>query len=104
MYFTYNCGIIQIIDKRVELTIVKPALTATTESRAATAKISAQDTTPAHELSRLVLIVSTTSKPLNDPEFVGAVFSPVKFAVSSSKTDASQPCFIYNHIRISSSY
>lgn len=66
--------------------------TLTTESRATTAKISAQDTTPGHELSNWVLMVSITSNPLNDPEFVGAVFSPVKFAVSSNNTDASQPC------------
>lgn len=74
--------------KRYSFTVF---VTATTESRAATAKISAQDTIPAQEVSRLVLIVSTTSNPLIDPEFVAAVFSPVKFAVSSSKTDASQP-------------
>jgi hypothetical protein len=36
----------------------------TTESRAAMASISAQDTTPGHSLSTALLMSSTTSNPL----------------------------------------
>jgi len=39
-----------------------------------------------------VFISSTTSKALSDWKFGKAVFSPVKLAVSSSRTDPSQPC------------
>lgn len=67
-------------------------LTATTESRAATAKISAQETTPGHTFSTFVLIVSITLKPLNEFAFGPAVFSPVKLDVSSKRTEASHPC------------
>lgn len=67
-------------------------LTATTESRAATARISAQETTPGQALSSEVLMVSITSKPLKESTFGPAVFSPVKLEVSSNKTEASHPC------------
>lgn len=67
-------------------------LTATTESRAATAKISAQETTPGHTFSTFVLMVSITLKPLNEFAFGPAVFSPVKLDVSSKRTEASHPC------------
>lgn len=66
--------------------------TATTESLAAIAKISAQETTPGQALSNCDLIVSITSNPLIELAFGPAVFSPVKSAVSSSRIDASQPC------------
>ena len=66
-------------------------LTATTESLAATARISAQETTPGHKLSTLDFMVSITSKPLIEPALGPAVFSPVKLDVSSNSTDASQP-------------
>ncbi|KAM0941188.1 hypothetical protein DsansV1_C17g0146111 [Dioscorea sansibarensis] len=70
-------------------------LTATTESRAATARMSAQDTTCLHALSTFDLIVSITSKPRSEFLLGVAVFSPVKLEVSSSRTDASQPCHYY---------
>ncbi|RDY13447.1 hypothetical protein CR513_01638, partial [Mucuna pruriens] len=64
-----------------------------TESRAAVAKISAHDTTGRlHALSSAALISSITSKPLIEFRFGRAVFSPVKFLVSSSRTDPSHPC------------
>uniref|UniRef100_A0A0A9GKB4 Uncharacterized protein n=1 Tax=Arundo donax TaxID=35708 RepID=A0A0A9GKB4_ARUDO len=37
-------------------------------------------------------MASMTPNPLSDPAFGPAPFSPVKLAVSSSRTDASQPC------------
>ena len=67
-------------------------LTATTESLAATATISAHETTPGHELSNWDLMVSMTSNPLTELLFGAAVFSPVKLDVSSNNIDASQPC------------
>lgn len=63
------------------------------ESRAAMAKISAHDTTGRLQaLSTAALISSTTENPLIELIFGRAVFSPVKFRVSSSRTDPSQPC------------
>lgn len=64
---------------------------ATTESRATTARMSAQETTPGQELSTWDLMVSTTSNPLTEFAFGTAVFSPVKLDVSSSRIDASHP-------------
>lgn len=65
-----------------------------TESRAAMAKISAQDTIGRLQaLSTAVLISSTTENPLIELIFGNAVFSPVKFLLSSNRTDPSQPCF-----------
>ena len=64
-------------------------LTATTESRAATARMSAQETTPGHTASTCALMLSMTSKRLSDPLFGGELCSP---DVSLSRTDASQPC------------
>ena len=66
-------------------------LTATTESLAATERISAHDTTLGHKLSSSVFMVSITSKPLKELAFAPAVFSPVKLDVSSNSTDASHP-------------
>jgi len=66
-------------------------LTATTESRAAIARISAQETTPGQAASTLVLMSSITSKPLREFTFAQADFSQVKVEVSSNRTDASHP-------------
>lgn len=66
-------------------------LTATTESRAAAATISAQETIPGQAVSNCVLMVSITSKPLSEFTFAPADFSPVKLEVSSNRTDASHP-------------
>lgn len=64
-----------------------------TESRAAMAKISAHDTTGRLQaLSTAALISSTTENPLAELLFGKAVFSPMKFLVSSSRIDPSQPC------------
>ena len=67
-------------------------LTSTTESLAATAKMSAQETFPGHEASTFFLMVSITSNPLSELAFGPAFCSPVKFAVSSNSTEASHPC------------
>lgn len=66
-------------------------LTATTLSRAATARISEQETIPGQAVSNWVLMSSITSKPLREFTFAPADFSPVKLEVSSNKTDASHP-------------
>lgn len=67
-------------------------LTMATESRAAMAKISAHETTGRLQaLSTAALISSTTEKPLTELRFGNAVFSPVKFRVSSSNIDPSHP-------------
>ena len=67
-------------------------LTATTESRAATATMSAHDTTCGHILSSRALMLSITSNPRRELLFGTAVFSPVKVGVSSSSTEPSQAC------------
>ena len=67
--------------------------TATTESRAATAKISAQETTGRPQtLSTSALILSTTSNPLKDFKFPRAFFSVSKADVESRRREPSQPC------------
>lgn len=64
-------------------------ITRTTESLAAMANISAQETVPLHALSTALLIVSTTSNPLTEFRFGTANFSPV--LSPSSSIDPSQP-------------
>nr|ACF86042.1 unknown [Zea mays] len=59
-----------------------------TASRAASATMSAHDTTPGHALSSCALIASITSYPPTD-RFGAAVFS---LCAVSSRIDASQPC------------
>lgn len=71
---------------------VHVVLTATTESRAATARMSAQETVWLHASSSCALMSSTTSNPRSEFLFGCAVFSPVKPGASSSSTDPSQPC------------
>lgn len=66
-------------------------ITKTTPSRAARAKISAQETVALQAASTRVLMVSMTSKPLAEFWFGNAFFSPVKEAVSSNRIEASQP-------------
>lgn len=62
-----------------------------TESLAAKATISAQETTPGQVFSRLVLTSSITSNPARD-WFGIASFSALLFAVESSSIEPSQPC------------
>lgn len=64
---------------------------ATVPSRAATDRISAQETTPGHAVSKVDLMESMTSNPLRELLFGPAVFSPVKVELSSKRTDASHP-------------
>lgn len=63
-------------------------LTKRTESRAAMASMSAQETTPGQALSTELFIVSTTSYPLTEFKLGKANFSP---SFPSSKIDPSQP-------------
>lgn len=63
----------------------------TTESRAAIARISAQETIPGQAFSTAVLMLSMTSKPLAEFLLGFAFFSPVKLDVSSNKMDPSHP-------------
>ena len=67
--------------------------TATTESRAATAKISTQETTGRPQtLSTSALIWSTTSNPLTEFRLPRAFFSLSKLDVESKRSEPSQPC------------
>ena len=68
---------------------LKLFLTATTESLPATVTMSAHNTTPGHMFSNLDLMVFITSNPLGELLIEKAVFSPMKFAVPSKRTDAS---------------
>lgn len=86
-----NSGVMyDIFCKRKRL--VNYELTITTESRAAMAMISAQETTPGHTLSTCDFMLSITFRPLMEFLLGTAVCSPVKEEVSSRRTDASQPC------------
>ncbi|CAM0913318.1 unnamed protein product [Alopecurus aequalis] len=61
-------------------------------SRAAKARMSAQETTPGQAASTASLIASISSKPRNDGSFGGLSFSGVGLkGVGSSKMEASQP-------------
>lgn len=64
-------------------------ITRSTESLAAMANISAQETTPLHALSTELLIVSTTSYPLTEFRLGIADFSASP--PPSSSIDPSQP-------------
>ena len=67
-------------------------VTKETEASAASARISAQDTTPGHEVSRVLLMLSTTSNPRAELALGTAVFSlSVMLPPTSSKMDPSQP-------------
>ena len=67
-------------------------VTKETEASAARARISAQDTTPGHEVSRVLLMLSTTSNPRTELALGSAVFSLcVMLPLTSSKMDPSQP-------------
>lgn len=67
--------------------------TATTESRAATAKMSAHETTgPPQALSTSSLMLSTTSNPPREFWLGKAFFSLSMVGVGSRRTEASQPC------------
>jgi hypothetical protein len=63
-----------------------------TDSSAATARISAQETVAGQALSNAVFMSSTTPKPLAELLFGGASFSLSMVAELFNKIDASQPC------------
>lgn len=65
--------------------------TRTTESLAAIARISAQETVCGQKYSISAFMASITSNPLSELAFGAADFSPLMLAVSSSNTDASHP-------------
>lgn len=70
-------------------------LTATTESRAATARMSAHDTTgPPQASSTADLILSTTSNPLTELLLGTANFSLTNSGLESKRLDPSQPYII----------
>lgn len=69
---------------------MKKQLTKRTESLAAMANISAQDTTPVHALSTALFMESITSNPLAEFRFGTANFSLVVLFPSKS-TDPSHP-------------
>jgi hypothetical protein len=66
------------------------------QSRAATTKISAHETTgPPQALSTSDLMLSTTSNPRMELLLATAVFSLSMVGVESRRTEPSQPCSIY---------
>uniref|UniRef100_A0A7C9DZ56 Uncharacterized protein n=1 Tax=Opuntia streptacantha TaxID=393608 RepID=A0A7C9DZ56_OPUST len=62
-----------------------------TASLAAIARISAQETTPGHSDSTIILILSIILNPLNEWLFWAAFFSLFSVMVSSKRTDPSHP-------------
>lgn len=67
-------------------------VTKDTEASAASARISAQDTTAGHEASMVLFMLSTTSNPRTELSLGAAFFSLcVMLPPTSSKMDASQP-------------
>jgi hypothetical protein len=75
---------------RTELLMV--VHTRTVESRAARARMSAQETVPGQAASRAALIWSTTSNPLREFLLGFDPFSLTMLLLLSNSTDASQPC------------
>ncbi|WVZ96643.1 LOW QUALITY PROTEIN: hypothetical protein U9M48_042255 [Paspalum notatum var. saurae] len=71
----------------------------TTLSRAAKARMSAQETTPGHCASTADLALSITLKKWRLGLFGGESFSAVLFAVESISTEPSQPCMKRHHPR-----
>jgi len=67
-------------------------LTANDASRAATASMSAQDTTPGQTFSTSDFALSMISNPLTELTLGSALFSLSIVGLSSNKIDASQPC------------
>ena len=65
--------------------------TRTVESRAARARMSAQETVPGQAASRAALIWSTTSNPLREFLLGLDPFSLTMLLLLSNSTDASQP-------------
>lgn len=76
-----------------EISSKRKLFTATTLSRAATANMSAQETTFGHKASTLDLIVSMMLNPRAELALGPAVFSPTKPEVelSSNRTEPSHP-------------
>lgn len=68
-----------------------------TESLAAMARMSAQDTTPGHALSTWAFILSMTSNPLAEFLLGTAFFSPVMLDVSSRSREPSHPYEFLNN-------
>lgn len=87
----FNCGCRQIPRYFQSYQQISYTLTSTTESRAAMARISAQDTVRGQAISSSDLIPSIKSKPLSEFKLGPAVFSPTSTGVSSRSTEASQP-------------
>ena len=71
--------------------------TATTESRAASANISAQETTPGQDPSTCCLMKSITSNPRKEFALCTDSFSPPG---TSKSNDASHPYIPYTYILI----
>ena len=66
-------------------------LTRRVESRAARARMSAQETVAGHSLSRAALMASTTSKPLTELRFGLESFSLTMLPLLSNRIDPSHP-------------
>jgi hypothetical protein len=69
-------------------------------SRAANAKMSAQETVCGHAASIADLAASMTSKPCKLGLFAGESFSAVLFAVELIKTEPSHPYIMFDKITI----
>lgn len=88
---------IYVIEKKLIISVDETMMpmyvihTTTTESRAAMARRSAQETVSGHSRSSSVLMASMTSKPLIELVLGTAVFSPMKNGLSSRRTEPSQP-------------
>ena len=79
--------LLRSLSERLRVTV----RTSARASRAAKARMSAQETTPKQACSSRVLALSITSKPRR-LAFGAASFSAWLPAVESSSTDASHPC------------
>lgn len=85
-----DCSTVRIVNYKMTYIYID---TRTTESLAAIARISAQDTVSGQTYSRSAFIASITSNPLSEFAFGAALFSPTNppGGMSSSNTDASHP-------------
>lgn len=90
---SFEINKLKVMKKKVKEIRKKENLsTAMTASLAARVNMSAQDTVEGHILSTSAFMLSMISNPLTEFRLGPAFFSPLKRAVSSRRTEPSQPC------------
>lgn len=89
---TLTCQTRQNEEFREQVQFMDQVITWETDDSAASARMSAQETTPGQELSTAVLMLSTTPKPRIELTLGAASFSLSMLELLSSRIEASHPC------------